>query len=373
MVLPRLTIDLDRIEHNARHIVEFCRAHGIDVCGVTKVACGHPEVARAMLRGGVGMLGDSRLENIRRLRAAGIDIPMMLLRVPALSAADAVVETVDLSLNSELAVLEALSNAALRRDRIHGVIIMVDLGDLREGVWPDDLNRLVKTASGLPGIRIEGLGTNLACFGGVVPSENNMGRLVELAAGVERILGRGLERISGINSSGLEMIAACKMPARVNHARIGEAILLGRETTRRKPWPGTCQDAFLIYAEVLEVNRKPSRPMGERGEDAFGGLAQFEERGDELRALLNLGRQDVDITAITPCEPGAVILGASSDYLVVDISTVGKTIRVGDELAFSPNYSALLTAMTSNYVEKIVLGERANGSANNHEDGNRLR
>lgn len=187
-----------------------------------------------------------------------------------------------------------------------------------------------------------------------------MHRLVEFAAETEKTLGLGLEWISGINSSGLELIAAGKMPARVNQARIGEAILLGRETTRRKPWPDTFQDAFVIHAEVLEITRKPSQPLGKRSEDAFGGLTQFEDRGDESRALLNLGRQDVDVTGIIPCESGVVVLGASSDYLVVDISDFAATIRVGDELTFAPNYSALLSAMTSQYVQKIALrtGER---------------
>jgi predicted amino acid racemase len=277
------------------------------------------------------------------------------LRIPALSAVDTVVETVDLSLNSELVVLEALSNAALRLGRMHEVIIMVDLGDLREGVWPDELNALVDAASGLPGIRIKGLGTNLACFGGVVPSEDNMRHLVELASGIGKARGLGLEWISGINSSGLELIAAGKMPAGVNHARIGEAILLGRETTQRKPWPDTFQDAFVLQAEVLEVRRKPSLPQGRRSEDAFGGLTRFEDRGDELRALLNLGREDVDVAGIVPCEPGIAILGASSDYLVADISAAAGTIRVGDELGFVPNYSALLSAMTSEYVKKYTL------------------
>ena len=357
MTTPRITIDLDKIEHNARTIVGLCQAHDIEVCGVTKATCGHPEVAKAMLRGGVTMIADSRLENIQRLRAAGIDTSFMLLRIPALSTVDTVVEAADVSLNSEPGVLEALSNAALRLGRTHDVILMVDLGDLREGVWPADLIPLVRTASGFSGIRIKGLGTNLACFGGVVPSEENMHQLLELSVEVEQTFGLGLELISAINSSGLELIAAGKMIKRINHARIGEAILLGRETTKRKPWPDTYQDAFLIHAEVLEINRKPSQPLGERSEDAFGGLAQFQDRGKKLRALLNLGREDVDVAGIVPCEPDVDILGASSDYLVVDVSTAARTIRVGDKLAFAPNYSALLAAMTSEYVKKYSLSE----------------
>jgi len=346
-------MDLGKIEHNARTIVGQCQARNIEVCGVTKATCGHPEVAKAMLRGGVAAIADSRLENIRRMKAAGVDTFFILLRIPSLSIVDDVVEMVDVSLNSELSVLEALSGAAQDRGWIHDVILMVDLGDLREGVWPDDLVSLVREVHELPGIHIKGLGTNLACFGGVVPSEENMRQLVDLTLEVEQNFGLRLEWVSGINSSGLELIAAGEMHPGINHARIGEAILLGRETTQRKPWPDTFQDAFVVQAEVLEVNRKPSRPMGKRSEDAFGGLTQFEDRGEELRALLNLGREDVDVAGIVPCEPGIVILGASSDYLVADVSAA-RPLRVGDQLAFMPNYSALLALMTSEYVKKYL-------------------
>jgi len=352
MTTPRLVIDLDKIEHNSRTIVGLCHQHGIEVTGVTKVTCGHPEVAQAMLRGGVSSIADSRLENIRRLISAGVDTEFMLLRLPALSRVDEVVESVAVSLNSELAVLEALSTAAQQRGKVHEVILSVDLGDLREGIWPDDLVPFAREAARLPGIHIKGLGTNLACFAGVVPDEDNMKRLVELAAELERCLDRRLECISGVNSSGLELIAAGGMPARVNHARIGEAIVLGRETTHRKPWPDTFQDAFVLEAEVLELKKKPSVPLGSRSEDAFGQRPEFEQRGEVLRALLNVGREDIDVEGLTPQDPGAVILGGSSGYLVVDVSAVAGNIRIGDTLAFSLNYAALLAAMTSAYVYK---------------------
>ncbi len=305
-----------------------------------------------MVRAGVTAIADSRLENIDRLKAGGVDPPFMLVRVPALSAVDHVVESVDLSLNSELAVLEALSRAASRRGRIHEVILMVDLGDLREGVWPDDLPTFLAAAIELPGIRIKGLGTNLACFRGVIPSGDNMARLVELADGIEQKFRIDLELISGANSSGLSLIAAGQMPDRVNHARIGEAILLGRETTHRDPWPGTYQDAFTLHAEILELKNKPSSPSGKIGQDAFGGHPGFEDRGDILCALLNVGREDVDVHGIAPIDTRFSILGASSGYLVIDASRAAEGLQVGDELMFSVNYSALLAAMTSEYVKK---------------------
>jgi predicted amino acid racemase len=349
---PYLTIDLDKIEHNARVIVSLCEAHDIEVTGITKGTCGHPDVARAMLRGGVSSIGDSRIENIQRMRAAGVETSFMLVRVPPLSGVDEVVDTVNVSLNSEISVLVALSDAAQRRGEVHDVVLMVELGDLREGICEGELIDFVRETLRLPGVRLRGLGTNLACFGGVVPGEDNMNRLVELAGEVEKTCGVELEWISGVNSSGLDLIASGRMPERVNHARMGESILLGRETVNRKPWPGTFQDAFLLHAEVLELKKKPSIPMGERSEDAFGMLPAFEDHGDIERALLNVGREDVSVEGIAPLDPRVRVLGASSGYLVVDVSKASGRICVGDELGFSLSYSGLLAAFTSEYVEK---------------------
>ncbi len=353
---PRLTIDLDKIEKNARAITTLCAGHGIRVTGVTKCTCGHPEVARAMLRGGVADIGDSRLQNIHRMQAAGIQGPFTLIRLPALSAADEVVSTAETSLNSEFRVLQALSESVRGKGQPHGVVLMVELGDLREGVLPEELVKLAENTAMLPGIRIRGVGVNLSCFAGVVPDVDNMQRLIALVEAVEHTLGMELELVSAMNSGGLRLLAAGDMPARVNHARIGEAILLGRETSQRQPWPGTCQDAFMLHAEVLELKIKPSTPAGPRGEDAFGGTPQFETHGTIVHALLNVGREDVEIAGLTPLEPGIRILGASSGYLILDMSHVGKSLSVGDELAFGLNYSALLRAMTSEYVMKQVTG-----------------
>ena len=277
----------------------------------------------------------------------------MLLRLPALSATEAVVDSVDVSLNAELSVLSELSVAARKRGQAHEVIIMIDLGDLREGILPDDVLPFMEAATRLEGIQISGIGTNLSCFSGVVPDERNMNRLVELAEAVEYRFDLKLKWISGVNSSGLGLVAAGRMPARVNHARIGEAILLGRETVHRSPWPDTFQDAFIVHAEVLELGNKPSLPVGTRSEDAFGKQPRFENRGKIKHALLNVGREDLDVEGATPVDERLRIVGASSDYLVVDVSAAEKVIHVGDELELFLNYSALLAAMTSEYVRKV--------------------
>lgn len=357
MAGPYVTIHLEKVEHNARTITTLCGQHGIEVTGVTKVTCGIPQVAKAMLRGGVSSIGESRLENIRRLKANGVHAPFMLLRIPPLSAVETIVSTTDISLNSEFSVIEELSNAAWKKGLVHEIMLMVDLGDLREGIWPDDLLPMAREIGKLPSIRVVGLGTNLSCYGGVIPTEENMNRLVEYTSQVEEACHLKLRYISGGNSSSLNLIASGKMPKRINHVRIGEAILLGRETVHRMAWPDTHQDAFLLHAEVIELKKKPSVPIGETSEDAFGHKPAFEDKGEMWRGILNVGREDIDPDGVTPCDPRLSILGASSDHLLVDVTPARGNIRMGQELDFTMNYGALLTAMTSSYVEKRPIKE----------------
>lgn len=374
MTGPAVTIDLKKIEENTRVITELCGGYGIGVTGVTKVTCGMAQVARAMLRGGVADIGESRMENIRRLKVSGVNAPMMLLRIPPLSEVDEIVTSVDVSLNSELSVIEGLSDAALRRGLVHDIILMVDLGDLREGIWPDDLAGAAGEIKSMRGVRVVGIGTNLSCYGGVIPTRRNMEELVYRAEQVEEILDYRLAIVSGGNTSSLPLIADGKMPGRVNHLRVGEGILLGRETIHRTPLPGTRQDAFSLNAEVIELKEKPSVPIGERGEDAFGKVPVFpgERRrtgrllrrlfkrtpeyafgdGHMIRAILNVGREDVAVEGLSPADARQVILGASSDHLIVDVTESRNDVRLGQRLSFHMNYAALLAAMTSSFVEK---------------------
>ena len=220
---PILTVDLEKLKTNARRMTEICSAGGISVTGVTKVCCGMPAVARVLLEGGVTSLGESRMENIYRLRASGITVPIMLLRIPPLSAVEEIVANVDISLNSELSVIRALSRAAEERGMVHKILLMVDLGDLREGIWPEDLMELVSRIVDLPGIRIAGIGTNLTCYGGVLPSPENMGSLAKWADRIEARFNLELEWVSGGNSSAIPLLLKGGMPSRINNLRIGRS------------------------------------------------------------------------------------------------------------------------------------------------------
>ncbi len=352
---PRLEIHPARIRENAASVLELCASHGVDVACVTKVASAHPAVVRAFLDAGCKMLADSRTENLRAIREMGYKGPLMLLRLPAPSRAQEVVEVADVSLVSAFATMKSLSDAAGIVGRKHKGILMVDVGDLREGVWPDRAVALAKESLELKNFELVGLGCNLACFGGVMPSLQNMQQLVSLRNTCRNETGLELPILSGGNSSGLPLLASGKLPKEINHFRIGEAIVLGRNVLDRSPWPGTRQDTFVAVAEILEVERKASVPIGNRGQDAFGGTEEFVERGNRMRAICNLGRQDVVVTGLEPAEKGIEVLGGSSDHLILDIEDCKRSLRVGDEIRFFPGYGALLALATSPYVSKQVV------------------
>ncbi len=352
---PVIEVNIELIEDNARAVTALCDKYDIRVTGVTKVTCGMPRVARALIAGGVTGIGESRLENIHRLRAGGITQPMMLLRIPPLSDVEEIVRTADITLNSEISVIRRLNQEAETLGVVHEIILMVDLGDLREGFWPEDLLPAVREILEMEAIRIRGLGTNLTCYGGVIPDEENLGRLVDYAHRIEDTFDFRIEIISGGNSSSLPLVAAGKMPKEVNNLRIGEAILLGRETIQRRPWPGTSQKAFVLNAELTEKKKKPSVPIGTAGQDAFGGTPVFQDRGLITRGILNIGREDVYVDGLTPHNERISILGASSGYLLLDLSRDENAYQVGDRVDFFPNYAALVAAMTSAYVEKRVI------------------
>lgn len=353
MLGPQVLVDLDIIEANARAVTQTCAQQGIEVFGVTKGTCGMPQVARAMLRGGVTGIGESRFENIRRLRASGINYPMLLLRSSPISMADEVVRYVDLSLNSELHIIKALSDAALRRGKIHDVILMVDLGDLREGIWPDDLQATVEQVLTMRGVRVAGLGTNLLCLSAVKPTRKNLGKLADYASQIEERFGLKLRYVSGGNSGSLPLLLEEGLPVGINHLRVGEAILQGgRDTFYDEPWQALNRNAFILQGELLEVKRKPSLPIGETAVDAFGNTPTFVDRGERLRGILNIGREDVSPEHLIPIDPKLELIGASSDHLIVDIEAVNPPLQVGTTVSFNMSYPALLAAMTSEYVRK---------------------
>lgn len=351
MAAPRLNIDLDKIYHNAHTLVDRLAQRGISVTGVTKATLGSAEIAATLLRAGVKRLGDSRIENIESMRIGQQSAAMTLIRSPMLSQAGRVVRSVDVSVNTEIEVIRKLSLEAQKADRVHGIVLMVELGDLREGIMPDDLIDTVRETLDLPNLQFKGVGTNLACRSGVCPDEKNMALLSALADKIEKTFDLTVEIVSGGNSANLQWALSGAETGRINDLRLGEAILLGCETLYRQPIAGLHTDAITLSAEVIEAKTKPSQSSGTIAQNAFGETPPAIDRGQVRQSILAVGQQDIDPDGLQP-PAGIQLMGASSDHLILE--TESDHLSVGDEVTFQLNYSALVRAMTSPFVTKVV-------------------
>lgn len=355
---PKLQIDLKKLRYNAREVVSRCERCGIDVCGVVKCYWADPVVAQTYLDAGARQLGTSRLSQIRKMREAGLKTEYVLLRIPQMCELAEVAELADYSLESDLDVMKALNRECEKQDKVHKVIVMADLGDLREGFWDKDemVEACVFVDRSLHNLELAGIGVNLGCYGAIQPTPEKMTDLIAIARRIEARIGRPLEIISGGATSTFSLVHWDTIPAGINHVRIGEGVALAYDL----PYVWGIHDmdylycdAFTLQAQVLEVRTKASYPQGKFCINAFGDVPTFEDHGDRKRALLAVGRADVgEVEKLRPRLEGAKVLGGSSDHLILDVEDCRKELKPGDVLEFDICYANIVGVTISPDVEK---------------------
>lgn len=358
---PNLQIDLQKLYKNAKKLVSFANANGINITGVVKGSDSSKEVAKEFIKAGCMGIADSRIEKLAKLKEEGIKEDMMLLRVPMLCEVEQVVRYSEISLNSEIVVLEALNIEANNQNKIHKVILMADLGDLREGYFDEE--ELIKTAlhieTKLDSLHLYGVGTNLGCFGAICPDESNLGKLAQISEKISALIGRKLEIVSGGATTSLPLLFDSKMPKGINHLRVGEAMLLARDLIDLWGYSmeGYHTDTFVLEAQVIEVKEKPSHPIGRIFVDAFGNTPEYEDKGMRKRALIALGKKDIGHhDSLIPKLKGITVEGSSSDHVILDVTDAVEDIHVGDIIEFELYYQAMLYLTASTSVKKIYRG-----------------
>lgn len=353
MTYPRILIDIKIIENNVKEVVNMAQKHGIHLAGVTKGYCAYPEIVQAFVDGGLTYLADSRMVNLKRI--ADFNLPKIMLRLPMISEVDELVDYATISLNSELETIKALSEAALKKHKTHGIILMVDLGDLREGYFNmENLYADIKSILELKGVKLLGIGSNLTCYGGVIPNSDTLSRLTQIKEKIEELYNIELDIVSGGNSSSLHLLKDNELKG-INNLRIGESFIFGTEPGYGEQLEGTDSNAFTVQAQIIEIKNKPSVPTGEIGKDAFGKTPIFVDRGVRKRILCAIGKQDIDLDTLYPFDEDLIILGGSSDHLILDAEDSACEYKVGDIVEFNIHYVSLLRAMTSEYIEKVIV------------------
>lgn len=341
---PQLEVDLGKLKENLTALKERCQDSFVGIIGVVKGVNAWEPVARAFDAAGFRYLASSRIDQIRKMRDMALQTPLMLIRIPMRTELADVVALADASLHSDLDILREIDAEAARQGRTHGVLLMIDLGDLREGFWSAEelVDAAVEVETKLTHLRLLGVGVNLSCYGSIRPDKRNMQGLASLAFDVERAIGRPIELVSGGASTSTYMVLDGTMPGRINNLRLGEILLVGRANYGCDP-DFTHRDAFTLRAEVVECRDKPSFPVGQLTVDAFGHEGHYEDRGIRRRALVAVGKVDYgDPADLFPRLKGVEVLGASSDHTILDVEAVKDQIKVGDILEFDVNYGSLV-------------------------------
>lgn len=364
--MPTLEINLPKIQHNASLLKELFAERNISLIGINKVTQGDPLVAKALTQGGIEYIGASRISNIIKMREGGVDAHFVLIRVPSHSEIPLIIEYADYSLNSELKTIKLLAAEAKKQGKEHNIILMVEMGDFREGIAPSNLDFYVKEILSLKNISLSGIGTNMKCFRGIIPTDENMQEFSNHVKEIKLKYDLDLKFVSGGNSANFEWFNSSKNLGSINNLRIGEALFLGKETINFNPIPNLYTDIFKLTAEIVELKTRTIDRNGTIVSNAFGEPVQdflFEEnnvekknRSQKMRsqALLNFGRLDTAIQGLTPIE-NVEVLGGASDYLVVDVGE--NDFCIGQTLNFTLNYEALLRAMISPYIKKKYILE----------------
>lgn len=351
---PLMELSLSKLRKNIDVINGICKKKNIKIAGVIKGCDGELSVINTMVAAGIDIIASSRIRHLKPLKMLWGNTQSMLIRTPMLSEVDQVVEYCHISLNSDMDVLKALNQSAERQGVIHRIILMTDLGDLREGVW--DKNELKKMAlyvdMELKSLKLIGIGTNLGCYGSIKTTDVKMMELVAIAEAVEESIGRKLEYICGGGTMSLPLVLNDTMPERVNLLRLGESMLLAKDLENEIE--ETNQDAFVLKLEVIEIDEKPTYPVGEISLDGFGLENKYEDRGIRKRALLAGGKVDYGYPEmLIPTMSGVEVIGASSDHTIIDIQDA-KDISIGDILTFELSYASLVFSITSEDVNFTI-------------------
>ena len=350
---PRVNINLEHYHHNIKFL--YNKLTTLDeLFVVTKAYSAYGPIIDKLYEIGIRHYADSRIQNLKSIKEKYPDVTTLQLRLPMASEISELVKYANRSLNSELSTIKLIDEECQRTNKTHDIILMIDVGDLREGIMFDsDYVSFAKEIIKFEHVNLIGVGFNVTCYGSVIPTQETLKQLIAICNDIEEQLNIKLPVISGGNSSSLDLALKDGLPKEITNLRVGDAFLSGMEAAHSTLIPEMYHDIFELEAQIIEIKEKPSYPIGELGVNAFGEVVEYEDVGIHTRAIIAIGRQDVSQDDLIPQDKDIKILGSSSDHLILEVKA-GK-YQVGDTLKFSLKYGGILSLFTSKYVHKHLL------------------
>ncbi|MFA5574707.1 MAG: alanine/ornithine racemase family PLP-dependent enzyme [Brumimicrobium sp.] len=353
-----ITLNKNKLKHNFDKLTDFFNEKNIEWSAVTKILCGNKLFLKEVINLGITNCSDSRISNLKKIKEINPESQTLYIKPPAKGAIRDVVKHADISLNTSKYTIKKLSEEAQKQGKTHKIIIMIDLGELREGVMREDFIQFYESIFQLKNIEVIGLGTNLSCLYGVLPNSDKLIQLCLYKQLVEYKFNRNIKFISGGSSVTIPMVEQGILPKGVNHFRIGETLFMGTNVYDGKPFKTLKQNVFKLYAEIIELYEKPIVPSGEMGANLEGEVIDFDD--DDIgktsnRALIDIGILDIDVDHLDTTDSSIDIAGATSDMIVLDIGDNINKYKVGDAVEFTMDYMGIVRIMNSKYIEKKVV------------------
>ncbi len=362
--MAELIIQTEKIKSNIKFLSDYFNKHNIHWSLITKVFSGDKEFLKHVLTDDViekiDSVGDSRLTSLKNLKAVNPNMRTIYIKPPAKVYADEVIKYADVSLNSSFTTIQSLNEAAKRANKIHEIIIMVELGELREGVNRADIMTFYEKVFNLSNIEVIGLGSNLGCMYGVTPSYDKLLQLSLYKELISARFNKQLKFISGGTSITLPLIEMGSVPKDINHFRIGEAAFFGLSPLDKKPFKTLFTDTFEFRANIIELEEKHIVPEGIISDANIGHTAAYDNQDRNettVKAILDFGMLDVDKEDIETDDKSLSFVGITSDMLVVDLgenkTKDGKQkYKIGDTISFKPSYMGVARLLNSKFIDK---------------------
>lgn len=350
-------IELDRkkLKSNFKFLDDRFKARNIDWGIVVKLLCGNKLFIQEVLDLGIREIHDSRISNLVAVKELDKDVQTVYIKPPAKRSIPDVIACADVSFNTEYYTIKLLSEEAVKQNKQHKIIIMIELGDLREGVMGEEFVDFYREVFKLPNINVVGIGANLNCMYGVMPSEDKYVQLSLYKELIKAYFKVEIQWISGGTSVVLPMLYKNQLPPAVNHFRIGEALFFGLNIEEQCTFEGMYDDVLKLRAEIIELTEKPMLPVGRLAENPSGETLEIDESlygKTSLRAIIDIGLLDISPDYLIPDDKDIEVVGASSDMLILNLAQATKNYKVGDLVNFKLKYMGALGIMNSDYIEK---------------------
>lgn len=355
--MSHITLNTNKLLHNYHYLHQLFEENHIEWAVVAKLLCGNEKFLKCILEISDKKICDPRLTNLRHIKELSPKTKTVYIKPPAKRLARNIVKYADVSFNTELDTIKALSIEAIKQNKIHKIVIMVEMGELREGIMVKNLSQFYGEAIKIPNIEIVGIGTNLNCLNGILPDEKKLIKLNRFKEILEETHQTKIPFISAGSSVTIPLLFNQKIPEGINHFRVGETLFFGTDVYNDSVIIGMYQDVFKLTLEIIEIVEKPMIPAGNAGTNLTGETPLHDDnnRGKtSVRAIVDAGILDIDPKNISPNSAGIKIIGASSDMMILDLEDNSNAYHVGDTIDFSMNYMAVLRAMNSEYVDKII-------------------